>query len=1100
MLRSHDSLRRRCAAAVTAILVVVSGSPLGAVVSVESTSPLASRAFVSERLLPSTHLQPAAAAASSLAPATRDAWAAFGAAHPQWSAVFDRRSGALEMAEGDGIPFVPGRGNQLTNRDIAAHLGGKAQVDLQVAESAVRAFLPSVASLLGVDPASLLLDEGRSGQPTPNLWNVDFNVELDGLVIEGARVVFRIGHGNLIQFGGENLPSRDAAKPAVIVTREQAKSHLADFLGGFSGTERFLDEGSLRLITVRVDDESFADGFAAGQGRGLLPVWQLTFRRAKEHETWRARIDASNGEVLELRDTNDYAQVSGGANTLGVESVRPMPFANVSSGGFANSAGVYNYVGGTVSSTLNGQFVRIADNCGAISQSSDVDGNILFGSSAGTDCTTPGSGGAGNTHSARTQFYHLNRAKEAARGWLNRPWLSQQLTANVNINNTCNAFWNGATVNFYRSGGGCGNTGEIEAVSLHEYGHGLDSNDGNGSSPENGTGETYGDFTAALGVHSSCIGNGFRATNCGGYGDACTSCTGVRDIDWAKHVSNTPHTVANFTQVRCPTSPIGYIGPCNREGHCESYIGSESLWDFANRDLPSPGSGAAWSVTDRLWYLSRGTATSAFACTTGGTFTSNGCNAGSLWKTMRAVDDDDGNLANGTPNSAALYAAFDRHGIACTSDPGANVSFRGCTQPAAPVLVPTAGDNQATLTWTGGAGVFDVYRNEIGCDAGFIKIANDDAGSPLLDVNVANGVTYYYQVVEHPAGNESCGSAPSTCMSVTPTAPPCVPPSPPTNVVATGGSSQIDLTWDAVGGAISYNVLRGGSPGGPYLLVAQPTTNSYSDLAPGCGETHYYVVQAVTSSICRSSNSAEASASTTACPPCTTQTRYTQNFDAAVGMAGWATGTFNGGSVVDWRGVQTCTAHSGANIFRFGGTSCNGDHGDNVFNFAQPNGAGGITFAAGSRTNRLSFWHRRDFELSDQAYDGGTLTVSLDGTNYEPVPASAIISGPYTGVVAPDCAPAGAAGLPIFAGTAASFSETVVDLDAACDVITGGDDGCGGQAVRIGFTTVSDCSVNEDGWFLDDVTVSSCELDTGPALLNDGFESGTLSAWSAFTP
>ena len=34
----------------------------------------------------------------------------------------------------------------------------------------------------------------------------------------------------------------------------------------------------------------------------------------------------------------------------------------------------------------------------------------------------------------------------------------------MNINSTCNAFWNGSTINFYRSGGGCRNTGELAAV------------------------------------------------------------------------------------------------------------------------------------------------------------------------------------------------------------------------------------------------------------------------------------------------------------------------------------------------------------------------------------------------------------------------------------------------------------------------------------------------------------------------------------------------------------------------------------------------------------------------------------------------------------
>jgi|CXWL01.1.fsa_nt_gi hypothetical protein len=1099
MLTTPRFARRRPAAGLVATLFLLASAPAGAIVVTESRSPLAAYALANERLQSGAVLQSADVAAAGLAPTVRAEWAAFSAFHPQWTAVFDRRSGALEMAEGDGIPFLPGSGNRLTKADIARYLGSKQQVDLAAVERITRGFLPGVAKLLGVDPATLVLNQGRSGQPTDNVWFVDYDVVLGGLPLDGARVVFRISHGNLIQMGGESLPSAGVVVPIARLTRDQAEAYLSAHVGGLSGEDTFVDAGSLRLLPVRLDDNRYEDGFEAGHGRGVVAAWQFVFRRDKQSETWRARIDAATGEVLEMRDTNDYAQVTGGAKFLGVESNQPTPFTNISSGGFTNSAGVYTFLGGAVSSSLQGQYVTISDACGAISESGDPDGIIAFGSSAGTDCTTPGHGGAGNTHSARTQFYHLNRAKETARGWLNRAWLTQQLTANVDINLTCNAFWNGSTVNFYRSGGGCGNTGEIEAVSLHEYGHGLDSNDGNGSPPDNGTGESYGDFTAALSTHSSCIGSGFRATNCSGYSNACTSCTGVRDIDWAKHVANTAHTVANFTQTNCPNSGTGYIGPCGKEGHCESYVSSEALWDFPSRDLPSPGTGSAWAVVDRLWYLSRSTSTGAFSCTTGATYTSNGCGAGSFWKSMRAIDDDDGNLANGTPNSAALYAAFDRHGIACTSDAGANVSFRGCTQPATPSLSLTAGDNQATVAWSGSTGVYDVYRNEIGCDAGFIKIANDLAGSPLVDTNVANGFTYYYQVVAQPAGNESCGSAPSTCMSVTPTAPPCTPPDVPINVTATGGSSQIALSWDASAGATGYRVSRSTVAGGPYTLIATPAGTSFTDLAPACGETYYYVIQASNSSTCRSANSAEVTAATDACPPCTTQSLYSNTFDSGSGLAGWSVGTFlGGGPTADWRGIQTCTAHSSTGVFRFGAAACTTDYASNAFAYAQPNGAAGITIPAGSQTSRLSFWHRRDFE---NGFDGGTLTVSLDGTNYTQVPGSAIISGNYTGVVAADCAPTGSSGRPIFTGTAATFTESVVDLDAACNAATGGFGGCEGQAVRIGFTTVTDCSVTGDGWFLDDVSVSSCVPDlTPPTLLSDGFETGTASAWPVTSP
>jgi len=56
--------------------------------------------------------------------------------------------------------------------------------------------------------------------------------------------------------------------------------------------------------------------------------------------------------------------------------------------------------------------------------------------------------------------------------------LGPPLATHTNVNDTCNAFYDPSerSVNFFRSGGGCGNTGEIAGVSLHEYGHGLDEN------------------------------------------------------------------------------------------------------------------------------------------------------------------------------------------------------------------------------------------------------------------------------------------------------------------------------------------------------------------------------------------------------------------------------------------------------------------------------------------------------------------------------------------------------------------------------------------------------------------------------------------------
>jgi trimeric autotransporter adhesin len=860
---------RNVLTAVLALLALafLAGAPASAQVAKQGNDTLESLTFQSERLAPSQPLEPIDDAQSSVSGPVGSAWESFRLNAPvEWRAHVDRRSGTVAFAEGGKIAWVPGRGNSLTLQSF-----GAGKVDLSTLEGIARGFLPRVAAMLGVNPSELVLNSGRSGQPAGHLWFVDFDLVKEGLTVENARVVFRVNNGNLIQFGSEYLPSAGAAIPPTRVTRDQALSAVATYIGGLGSADAFLDSGSLHLLPANVPSTRSAEGFDFGNGRGLAKVWQFTFHRDGVMGTWRARVDAATGEVLELADVNDYAiaQTGGGiyqnSPTTGSEIVRPMPFANLSSGGFSNSAGLYNFGGGTVTSTLAGQFVRVSDTCGAISQASDGAGNIAFGTSTGSDCTTPGHGGAGNTHASREQFYQVNRIKEVGRGWLPaNTWLNQQLGVNVNLNQTCNAYWNGSTLNFFKSGGGCRNTGEIAGVSLHEYGHGLDQNDGTGTAPEGGTGESYGDLTGTIALHSSCIGPGFLGGNCGGYGDACTACTGVRDIDFAKHVSNTPATVSNFTQVHCGTGS----GPCGREVHCESYVPSEAVWDFANRDLPGAGTGPAWTTLDRLWYLSRNTATSSFTCNHSSTpFTSNGCGTGNWWKTMRAVDDDDGDLTNGTPHSAALFAAFNRHGIACTTDAGASTSFNGCAQPATPTLTITPGDNSAALSWTSsGTAVYDVFRNEFGCDAGFTKIASGTSATSLTDTAVGNGLTYYYQVTAFPSGNEACASAPSTCVTVTPSAAPCVPPAAPASLAATAGTGSVDLSWSAVTGATEYHILRGTATGGPYAQVGTATGTTFTDTSVTGGTTYFYVVRAANSATCESGDSPEASATPAANP------------------------------------------------------------------------------------------------------------------------------------------------------------------------------------------------------------------------------------------
>ena len=693
---------------------------------------------------------------------------------------------------------------------------------------------------------------------------------VDGKVVEGARVVFTVNSGNLVAVETENLPELPATPPPTRVSVEQARSALAAYIGGFEPGDEMVDDGSYHLLPANRLRPAEDGRIEAVAGRELAAVWEFVFRRPDTVGTWRARVDVVSGRVEDFGDVNHYGAINGGvAKTDGLPAdlVLPMPYANYGAGIFSNPGGIFPGNAGTTS--LNGQFVRIVDSCGAVSRGADASGRILLGGSAtGNDCVTPGVGGAGNTRSARTQFFHLNRASDMAWGWLpTNPWLLSQLTANTNINQVCNAFWDGSTVNFFRSGGGCGNTGQIPAVSIHEWGHGLDDNDGDPALYDFGTGETYGDFTAALVLHSSCVGGGFQGGNCGGYGNPCTTCSGVRDIDYGRHSANLPATVGNHTYPRCPLvgAPSFYVGPCGLdrlirglpsgdEGHCESQVSSEALWDLVNRDLAPAGSNGSWLVADRLWFLSRSTARGAFQCNSAVVpYTANGCNAGSLFRVMRTIDDDNGNLNDGTPHGAAIGAAFNRHGIACASLPGWNTTRVAVARPAVPALAATTPvPNQVALSWGGSSGRYDVFRNELGCSFGFQRIANDVNATALVDGGVAGGTTYYYQVSAQPVGNEAASSAPSNCVAVTPTSPipsgPCVPS--PTTLCLNANRFRATVNFRTATGSGTGQAIPFTSSSGFYWFFSADNIELMLKVLNGCpSNNRYWVFHAATTNV-----------------------------------------------------------------------------------------------------------------------------------------------------------------------------------------------------------------------------------------------------------
>jgi fibronectin type 3 domain-containing protein len=181
---------------------------------------------------------------------------------------------------------------------------------------------------------------------------------------------------------------------------------------------------------------------------------------------------------------------------------------------------------------------------------------------------------------------------------------------------------------------------------------------------------------------------------------------------------------------------------------------------------------------------------------------------------------------------------------------------------AAPTnLAATAGNQQASLTWTASSGATSYNVKRGTASGGPYTTVVSPAGTTYADTSLTNGTAYYY-VVTAVDGTEESGN--SNQATATPSAAPTAPV-PPLNLTAMGGNQHVSLAWTASTSATSYNVKRATTNGGPYTTVASPTGPSYTDTTVINGTPYYYVVTSVNATG-QSGNSNQATA-TPAAPP-----------------------------------------------------------------------------------------------------------------------------------------------------------------------------------------------------------------------------------------
>lgn len=522
--------------------------------------------------------------------------------------------------------------------------------DADVAAAASRALVERELTLLapGSKPAHWRLVANLTHGPDDALRTVSFQHVLDGVPVRGSAISVLWKRDRAIVLASTaRAVSAATTRPTISVERA-AQAAVADLAGA-----RLRGDGALELV---------------GTGAARL-AWRFDVD-AGARGRWDVAIDATTGAQLERR-----ARRFEGAATLRFDA--PLRYPAGGRQAFA-ATGVDLDVGTPVVTDGAGRFSF--PGLGPIAVTVRPTGprvTIVNAAGARASTTLSASDGGTVTWAAPTDeavdaqlsaFIHASRAKDFARTALDPslPWLAGVLEVTVNESGTCNAYSDGDGLHFLAAGDGCENTARIADFVYHEFSHSL-----HVQSIIPGAGDT--DVPLAEG-----LGDYFAATLVDdpryGRGAMIGSSAPTRDLDPAGREYAWPRDV--------DTDP-----------HITGLILAGALWDLRRELMTSLGAGPGRAHADRLFYAVMRRA----------------ADIPGAYPELLAADDDDGNLANGTPNRCAIDLALAPHGLV---DASANFGVRPPTRTGFQIdleVNPIAGCaapmvTGATLVWKVGAG------------------------------------------------------------------------------------------------------------------------------------------------------------------------------------------------------------------------------------------------------------------------------------------------------------------------------------------------------------------------------------------------------------
>ncbi|MFI4916082.1 MAG: hypothetical protein ACIAS6_06195 [Phycisphaerales bacterium JB060] len=454
--------------------------------------------------------------------------------------------------------------------------------------------------------------------------------------IDGVPVHMGVGRVLVLDRGSDHAVVYASGKLA-----QNAVGDLGDSV--FIGADQALASvrGDVRFTNfVNFSQPELIAYFNSGDGAESAvtrPAWRVTAEHASfpiVDQAYEVFIDAETGEQLLMQSVLSHVDVEGTTSGRATPGLLPDTAGNPATEQRLPLLQVVLRGGSSAVSDMNGEFVISHSGTSSVTVDGELVGpwvavNDVAGSelTASDSVTPPGPANllfnpspSQFTTAQVNAFLHTNLTydlmKSRAPGFTG---LDRQTDANVNINDNCNAFFDGRdlSINFFRSGSGCVNTA-YSTVVAHEYGHFIVNRLG---LRQGAFGEGYGDSVAINLYDTGVVGQSFFG---GG---------SIRNPEGARQQYPCGSAIHTCGQVLGGSWRWIRLNMTDTLGSAEALARSRDL--FVGWSMITLGGDGDDSATPR-------TAVEVLT-----------------------IDDDDGILGNGTPNYDEICMAFDRHGIDC---------------------------------------------------------------------------------------------------------------------------------------------------------------------------------------------------------------------------------------------------------------------------------------------------------------------------------------------------------------------------------------------------------------------------------------------------